>query len=56
MSRGAAAPAEQSAIPHPNPSRKTGRARTSTPAPPTRLKKRVVPKPDGRYLIYYEKP
>jgi len=56
MSRGAAAPAEQSAIPHPNPSRKTGRARTSTSAPPGRLKKRVVSKPDGRYLIYYEKP
>jgi len=53
MSRGAAAPAEQSAIPHPIPSRKTGRAKTSTPG---RLKKRVVPKPDGRYLIYYETP
>jgi hypothetical protein len=56
MSRGAVAPAEQSAIPHPNPSRKAGRAKTSTPTPPGRLKKRVVPKPDGRYLIYYEKP
>jgi hypothetical protein len=56
MSRGAVAPAEQSAIPHPTPSRKAGRAKTSTPTPPGRLKKRVVPKADGRYLIYYEKP
>jgi hypothetical protein len=56
MYRGAAAPAEQSAIPHPIPARKKGRPKTSTSTPPGRLKKRVVPKPDGRYLIYYEKP
>ena len=56
MSRGAAAQAEQDEIPHPGLSPKTGRAKASTSSPPGRLKKRVVPKADGRYLVYYEKP
>ena len=33
------------------------RTKAKMPASPSpRLKKRVVPKADGRYLIYYDKP
>jgi len=36
--------------PHPDPPHKMGRSKRKR-----RVAKRVVPKPDGRYLIYYDK-
>jgi len=42
------------AAPHPLPSPQAGKANAPTSSQPKGLLKRVVPKADGRYLIYFE--
>jgi len=53
LARASSAARDELQRPDPDPA---GVARRSGAKLPRGLKKRVVPKPDGRYLIYYEKP